>query len=71
MSNAIFNTLNKSFDNISYSFSNIILGAVLFGTASIRVAKSSPPVLTRIKFPTIPVTTRVKPPVAPVYTRVG
>tara|TARA_R110002020_G_scaffold194967_1_gene395900 strand:- start:508 stop:723 length:216 start_codon:yes stop_codon:yes gene_type:complete len=70
MSNAIFSTLNKSFNDINHPFTNIILGAVLFGTVSTRVAKSTAPVLTRVKFPSIPVTTRVQPPVAPVYTRV-
>ena len=70
MSNVAFNTLNKTFNDINYPFTNIVLGAVLFGTASTRVAKSTAPVLTRVKFPSIPVTTRVQPPVAPVYTRV-
>jgi len=70
MSNITFNTLNKSFNDINFVFTNIILGAVLFGTASTRVAKSTAPVLTRVKFPSIPVITRVQPPVTPVYTRV-
>ena len=70
MSNVVFNTLNKSFDTINFPFTNIVLGAVLFGTPTTRVAKVGSPTLVRVKFPTAPVLNRISKPVAPTFTRV-
>tara|TARA_R110002167_G_C12668410_1_gene650512 strand:- start:209 stop:424 length:216 start_codon:yes stop_codon:yes gene_type:complete len=70
MSQAIFSTLNKTFVSIAYPFTNIILGAVLFGTATIKVSKPIAPVLVRVKMPTAPVMQQIVKPTAPVYTRI-
>ena len=70
MSNAIFSTLNKSFNDINHPFTNIILGAVLFGTPTIRVSKVSAPTLVRVKYPVAPVLNRIAKPVAPTFTRI-
>lgn len=70
MSNVVFNTLNKTFNDISFPFTNIVLGAVLYGTPTTRVAKVGSPTLVRVKFPTAPVLNRISKPVAPTFTRV-
>ena len=66
-----FNAIYKTFNELNYSFTNIVLGAVLFGTKTVRVKRMSAPVLTRVKQPVAPVLTRVVQPAAPTYTRVG
>ena len=71
MSSITFNQITKTFNEINYSFTNIVLCAVLFGTKTLRVKKFDAPVLVRVKQPTAPVLTRVAQPVAPTYTRVG
>tara|TARA_R110000803_G_scaffold158773_1_gene223009 strand:+ start:298 stop:513 length:216 start_codon:yes stop_codon:yes gene_type:complete len=70
MSNVSFSTLNKSFDTIAYPFTNIVLGALLFGTATIRVLNPTAPILTRVRMPVAPLITRVTAPADPVYTRI-
>ena len=66
-----FNSISKAFDTIAHPFTNIVLGAVLFGTKTTRVVKVAAPVLTRVKMPVATPTIRVAQPVTPTYTRVG
>jgi hypothetical protein len=66
----VFDNITVSFDTIAYPFTNIILGAVLFGTKTTRIVKRAGPVLTRVKMPVAPIMSRVAQPVAPTYTRV-
>ena len=66
-----FNSITKAFDTIAHPFTNIVLGAVLFGTKTTRVVKVAAPILRRVKMPVVTPTIRVAQPVAPTYTRVG
>ncbi len=73
MSSVTFNDINKTFAELAYPFSNILL--TLFvekkGTKTLRVIKVSAPVMARVKTPTAPIITRVTRPVTPTYTRVS
>tara|TARA_R110000744_G_scaffold379473_1_gene497726 strand:- start:118 stop:333 length:216 start_codon:yes stop_codon:yes gene_type:complete len=70
MSAVTFNGIERTFNSLTSSFTNVILGAVLFGTKTIKVSKAPSPILTRVKMPVSPVITRVAVSEAPVYTRI-
>lgn len=65
-----FDEIGIAFDTIEYPFTNIILGAVLFGTKSVLKRKPTAPIMVRVQKPSIPILARVPRPVAPTYTRV-